>query len=71
MSMQNVYVVSATRTAVGKAPRGTLKDYRPDAMAAAVLVVLVATEGLAAQVADSTASSPTTTESTPKHEPQT
>jgi len=46
MAMQNVYVVSATRTAVGKAPRGTLKEYRPDDMAAAVLKEAVGRAGL-------------------------
>ncbi|GMV98878.1 MAG: acetyl-CoA acetyltransferase [Candidatus Hydrogenedentota bacterium] len=32
--MDNVYIVSGVRTAVGKSGRGTLKDYRPDDMAA-------------------------------------
>ena len=34
---QNVVIVSAVRTAVGKAGRGTLKNTRPDELAAAVL----------------------------------
>ena len=34
---RNVVIVSAARTAVGKAGRGTLKDTRPDELAAAVL----------------------------------
>ena len=34
--MREAVVVSAVRTAVGKAPRGTLKNTRPDDMAAAV-----------------------------------
>jgi acetyl-CoA acyltransferase len=35
--MRNAVVVSAVRTAVGKAPKGTLKDTRPDEMGAAVI----------------------------------
>ncbi|HTG16025.1 MAG TPA: acetyl-CoA C-acyltransferase [Blastocatellia bacterium] len=35
--MKNAVIVSAVRTAVGKAPRGTLKDTRPDDMAAAAM----------------------------------
>jgi len=35
--MREAVIVSAVRTAVGKAPRGTLKDTRPDEMAAAVI----------------------------------
>ena len=35
--MQQAIVVSAVRTAVGKAPRGTLRATRPDEMAAAVI----------------------------------
>ncbi len=35
--MSEAYIVSAVRTAVGKAPRGTLKDTRPDDMAAVVM----------------------------------
>ena len=35
--MQDAVVVSATRTAVGKAPNGSLKTVRPDEMAAAVI----------------------------------
>src|SRR5260370_28589984 len=34
--MRNALIVSAVRTAVGKAPRGTLKDTRPDETGAAV-----------------------------------
>jgi len=33
----NVVIVSAARTAVGKAGRGTLKNTRPDELAATVL----------------------------------
>ena len=46
MAMQNVYIAAATRTAVGKAPRGTLRDYRPDDMAAAVLKEVVNRAGI-------------------------
>jgi acetyl-CoA acyltransferase len=35
--MRDAVIVSALRTAVGKAPRGALKDTRPDDMAAAVI----------------------------------
>jgi acetyl-CoA acyltransferase len=35
--MQDAVIVSATRTAVGKAPNGTLKTVRPDEMAATVI----------------------------------
>ena len=34
--MNEVYIVAAARTAVGKAPKGTLRNTRPDDMAAAV-----------------------------------
>ncbi len=36
--MQDVVIVSAVRTAIGKAPRGTLKTTRPDDLAAAAIV---------------------------------
>ncbi len=35
--MAEAYIVSAVRTAVGKAPRGTLRNTRPDDMAAAAI----------------------------------
>src|SRR4029079_5409539 len=35
--MQDAVLVSATRTAVGKAPAGSLRTVRPDDMAAAVI----------------------------------
>jgi acetyl-CoA acyltransferase len=35
--MKEAFVVSAVRTAVGKAPKGTLKNTRPDEMGAAVI----------------------------------
>ncbi len=40
--MREVVIVDALRTAVGKAPRGTLKDARPDDLAAAVMKELLA-----------------------------
>jgi acetyl-CoA acyltransferase len=36
-AMAEAYIVSAVRTAVGKAPRGTLRNSRPDDLAAAVI----------------------------------
>lgn len=51
--MHDVYVVSATRTAVGKANKGTLARYRPDEMAAAVIKEAVRRAGIyGAQVED-------------------
>src|ERR1700674_5036000 len=35
--MRDAIIVSAVRTAIGKAPKGTLKDTRPDEMGAAVI----------------------------------
>ncbi|MGB7416579.1 MAG: acetyl-CoA C-acyltransferase [Thermosynechococcaceae cyanobacterium] len=35
--MNNAYIVSSVRTAVGKAPRGTLRNSRPDDLGAAVV----------------------------------
>ena len=35
--IQDAYIVAATRTAVGKAPRGTFKNVRPDDLLAHVL----------------------------------
>jgi len=35
--MRDAVIVSAVRTAIGKAPRGSLKDTRPDELAAAVI----------------------------------
>ena len=37
MALDNVYITAATRTAVGKAGRGSLVNTRPDDMAAAVM----------------------------------
>ncbi len=39
--MKDAVIVNALRTAVGKAPRGTLKDTRPDDMAATVIRALI------------------------------
>lgn len=39
--MREAVIVSAVRTAVGKAPRGTLKDTRPDELAAAAIAEAV------------------------------
>jgi len=45
--MREAVIVRALRTGGGKAPRGTLKDFRPDDMAAEVIIALVArTPGL-------------------------
>src|SRR5438093_1536801 len=49
--MREAVVVTALRTAVGKAPRGTLKDTRPDDMAAAVIKAAIErTPGLELQM---------------------
>src|SRR5690554_103084 len=45
--MQDVYVVSAVRTAVGKAHKGTLAQYRPDDMAAVVINEAIRRAGIA------------------------
>ena len=37
--MRNAVIVSAARTAVGKAPKGSLRTTRPDDMAAVVIGV--------------------------------
>ncbi|NOT63511.1 MAG: acetyl-CoA C-acyltransferase, partial [Acidobacteria bacterium] len=52
--MREVVIVDALRTAVGKAPRGTLKDARPDDLAAAVMKELLArhTEVAPAEIED-------------------
>ena len=39
--MQDAVIISALRTAVGKAPRGALQTTRPDDMAAAVIRALL------------------------------
>ena len=51
--MKEAVVVSAVRTAVGKAPRGMLKDTRPDDVAGKVLQEVVSrTPGLSADAVD-------------------
>jgi acetyl-CoA acyltransferase len=52
--MRDAVIVSAVRTAVGKAPKGTLRDTRPDEMGAAVIKEAIArVEGLgAAEIED-------------------
>ena len=44
--MQNAVIVSAVRTAVGKAPRGSLRTMRPDDMAAIVMKAVVERAGI-------------------------
>ena len=44
--MNNVYVVSGARTAVGKANRGALVNYRPDDMAAEVIKAAIDRAGI-------------------------
>ena len=46
--MQNAVIVSAVRTAVGKAPRGALRTVRPDDLAATVLNAAVERAGIEA-----------------------
>ncbi|HEV2859480.1 MAG TPA: acetyl-CoA C-acyltransferase [Pyrinomonadaceae bacterium] len=43
--MRDAVIVSAVRTAVGKAPKGTLRDTRPDEMGAAVIEEAIARSG--------------------------
>ncbi|HKP11480.1 MAG TPA: acetyl-CoA C-acyltransferase [Blastocatellia bacterium] len=43
--MKDAVIVSAARTAVGKAPRGTLKDTRPDDMAATAIKAAIERAG--------------------------
>ena len=48
--MKEAVIVTSLRTAVGKAPRGTLRNSRPDDMAAAVIAALLRqTPGLSAE----------------------
>lgn len=44
--MKEVVIVSAVRTAVGKAPKGTLRNTRPDDLAAAAIKEAVARSGI-------------------------
>jgi len=44
--MQNAVIVAAVRTAVGRAPRGSLRTMRPDDMAATVIKMVIARAGI-------------------------
>ena len=44
--MRNAVIVAAARTAVGKAPKGTLRTMRPDDMAAEVVKAVLARAGI-------------------------
>jgi acetyl-CoA acyltransferase len=46
MMMRNAVIVAAARSAVGKAPKGTLRTVRPDDMAAAVVQAIVERSGV-------------------------
>ena len=51
--MRNAVIVSAARTAVGKAPKGSLRTMRPDDLAAEVMKAVVERAGIeASQVED-------------------
>ena len=50
--MKEAVIVSAVRTAVGKAPKGTLKNTRPDDLGAAVIREAVARSGVDASLID-------------------
>lgn len=53
MEMKEAYIVSSVRTAVGKAPRGTLRNTRPDDMGAvAVKAAMERVKGLAPEYVD-------------------
>jgi acetyl-CoA acyltransferase len=47
--MREVAIVAAVRTAIAKAGRGTLRDVRPDTLAAHVITAALATSGVKAQ----------------------
>jgi acetyl-CoA acyltransferase len=44
--MRNAVIVAAARTAVGKAPKGTLRTTRPDELAAAVVNAVIERAGI-------------------------
>jgi acetyl-CoA acyltransferase len=44
--MRNAVIVAAARTAVGKAPKGTLRTTRPDELAAAVINAVIERSGI-------------------------
>jgi acetyl-CoA acyltransferase len=50
--MNDAVIVSTVRTAVGKAPRGSLKDTRPDDMAAAAIKAAVERAGIDASIVE-------------------
>jgi acetyl-CoA acyltransferase len=50
--MRDTVIVAATRTAVGKAPRGSLATVRPDDMAGAVVAGIMKNTGLDASLVD-------------------
>ena len=53
MKMQDVVIVSAARTAIGRAPRGTLRETRPDDLAAVVIrAALERAKGIAPEQID-------------------
>ncbi len=53
--MQNAVIVAAARTAVGRAPRGSLRTTRPDDMAAVVLRALVDRAGIQPELVEDVA----------------
>ncbi len=50
--MQDAVIVSGVRTAVGKAPRGSLKDTRPDELAALVVRAAVERAGISPEMVE-------------------
>src|SRR5579864_7612665 len=44
--MRDVVIVGAARTAIGKSPRGTLRNTRPDDLAAAVIMAAIERAGV-------------------------
>ncbi len=50
--MRDAVIVAAVRTAVGKAPKGTLKDTRPDDLAAIVIKEAVKRAGIEPEIVD-------------------
>ena len=50
--MKEAVIVSAVRTAVGKAPKGTLKNTRPDDLAGAAIKEAVSRAGVDASLID-------------------
>ena len=50
--MKEAVIVSAVRTAVGKAPKGTLKNTRPDDLGAAAIKEAVSRAGVDASLID-------------------